>query len=183
MNDRVRRILTSTHAAYVVILIASVWLIYLFGFREMRFFMVPSSSMAPTLQRGDQIVTLNQEDYARGDIVVLHLPDEGRYIVKRIVGMPGDQLAIREGALYLGGRYASEPYIAEPMQYVVKPPVTVPEGRIYVLGDNRNASADSSVDLGTLPLEDVVGKVRYVYYPYARWGTLRSYPLTNVAGE
>ncbi len=181
--ERIRKLLGSTQAAYVFILVAAVWLIYLFGFREMRFFMVPSSSMAPTLRSGDQILTLNEEHYRRGDIVVVLVPGEEGYIVKRIVGLPGDTLSIHEGALFLNGEYASEPYIAEPMEYNVVPAVTVPEGEIYVLGDNRNISADSSLDLGTRPLSDVVGRVRYVYYPYARLGALPSYPLTNVSGE
>ncbi len=98
------------YAAYIVILCVSVVLIYLFAGRGMRFFLVPSSSMEPTLLRRDYLVTLREGAYHRGDIVVIEDPEDKKgYLVKRIVATQGDTLAIDGGALFLNGKYASEP--------------------------------------------------------------------------
>jgi len=157
---------------------------YFFGYRHMRFFRVPSSSMEPTLHRVDQIVTLAYSDYHRGDIVVVKDPEEaGSYLVKRIVGVAGDRLSFQRGALFLNGEYASEPYLLEPIGYQILNPVLIPPGRVFLLGDNRNNSSDSHDNLETFPTDDIVGRAIFIYYPYDRWGSLRSYPLTNRLGN
>lgn len=152
---------------------------YFFAIRGMRFFVVPSESMLPTLQIGDQIMTLKQDRYERGDVVVLR--EEGRdFIVKRIAGLPGDSLMIMEGALFINEAYASEPYLLEPIQYAMTPAVVVPEGQVFLLGDNRNNSEDSSLHRHGYPMSAIVGKVIFCYFPYARWGEVKSYPLLSV---
>jgi len=150
---------------------------YFFGIRGMRFLRVPSASMEPTLMRGDQLVTLRESVYRRGDIVVVRDTEEGGYMVKRIAGIGPDELLVRDGALYINGAYASEPYVEDPMVYNFPKPFRVPDGEAFLLGDNRNDSYDSSVDYHTVPLDDVVGKVVFIYFPYERWGPVRSYPL------
>ena len=101
-------------------------------------------------------------------------------------------MGVVDGALFLNGKYASEPYISEPMHYTIGEPIQVPAGRFVFMGDNRNGSDDSSVnhgapggpglyDLGWM--KDIVGRVVFIYYPYSRWGSVRSYPLANTAGE
>lgn len=156
---------------------------YFFGLRHMRFFLVPTNSMVPTLQPRDYIMTMSDPEYERGDIVVLEDPEnEGEYIVKRIVGLPGDTLAIDAGALFLNGKYASEPYIREPMEQTMAP-VTLPEGQAWVLGDNRNESDDSLRWGHGVYLSTVVGRVRYIYSPAEHRGPVASYPLTNTAFE
>lgn len=177
---RVWRALTGYHAGLVTILVLCLIGIYYFGFREMRFFIVPSDSMVPTLLREDQIMTLNETSYQRGDIVVAQ-DDEG-YVVKRIVGLPGDRVMVADGALFLNGKYASEPYILEPMEYLMAP-VVIPEGQVFLLGDNRNISDDDHLTRQARPMRDVVGKVRFIYYPYERLGPVVSYPLTNASGQ
>lgn len=157
---------------------------YFFGYRHMRFFRVPSSSMEPTLQRVDQIVTLSYNRYNRGDIVVVRDPEEaGSYLVKRIAGIAGDRVSVERGALFLNGEYASEPYLEKPMGYQILSPVLIPEDRVFLLGDNRNNSSDSHDQGETFPVSDIVGRVIFIYYPYARWGVLPSYPLTNRLGQ
>lgn len=163
---------------YALILILAVILIYLFWWRDMRFFLVPSRSMEPTLYPEDHLVTLRQPRYDRGDIVVILETDSNEYVVKRIVGIAGDRVTVRDGALFINNAYVSEPYIAELMNYEIDEPVTVPENEVFVLGDNRNISDDSHLTRKSQPVADIVGKVRFMYYPYTRWGPVRSYPLT-----
>ncbi len=177
------RFLTSHKAGLITLLFLLYGLLYLLAWREMRFFLVPSSSMEPTLLRGDYIVTLNHAAYRRGDIVVILDPMSGDYLVKRIAGLPGDTLLVKGGALFLNGGYASEPYILEPMRYEIAEPVTVPPQRVFLLGDNRNNSDDSHTHRECDPLENIVGKVRFIYYPYDRWGPVSGYPLTGLAGK
>ena len=150
-----------------------------------RFFLVPSRSMEPTLLEGDMIVTLPAREYRRGDIVVFR--HQGEVLVKRLIALPSDSVQVVDGALFLNGRYVSEPYCQEPMKYLLAEPQIVPEGRFFFLGDNRNVSEDSSeaARQGTAPLPDeefgdlsrIIGRVVFRYYPYARFGPLRSFPL------
>lgn len=170
------RALTGYHAGLVTILLLCLVGIYYFGFREMRFFMVPSDSMVPTLVREDQIMTLNEHQYHRGDIVVAQ--DNDGYLVKRVVGLPGDRLMVMDGALFVNGKYVSEPYVLEPMEYIMAP-VDVPGEHVFLLGDNRNISDDDHLTRRARPMRDIVGKVRYIYYPYHRLGAVMSYPLTD----
>jgi len=177
-------------------------LIYFFGFRDMAFFKVPSSSMEPTLAPEDYLVTLNQDTYERGDIVVLRdptQPGERAYLVKRIVGLPGDEIAVEFGKLLINGKYASEPYTKEPMEWTLEP-LRVPEGGVLVLGDNRNESLDGgdweleppdrdmtdeerAAWRRAVPMDSIIGRVRYRYRPWSRRGVIPSFPLTNTAGE
>lgn len=192
---------TSTHAhsrrrnvAYIVIILLSIPLIYLFGFAGMRFFLVPSSSMEPALVPPEYVLTLKQETYDRGDIVVVRDPIEpGGYLVKRIVGLPGDRLSVRGGGLFLNGSYASEPYLAENMEYEFDE-YAVREEEIFVLGDNRNESTDSHNWLANgeikqealvkgVAITSIVGRVRCVYLPLSRIRPVRPYPLKNTQGE
>ena len=177
-------------AGYIAIIVLCVVGMYWFGWRGMRFFMVPSESMLPTLLPSDMIVTFKEPEYHRGDIVVLW--HDGEYLVKRIAGLPGDSISIVGGALFINNRYASEPYIRDPMRYVVDPPIVIPNNKFFFLGDNRNNSDDSSVtkknsndkpyhDYGDL--KEIIGRVVFLYYPYNRFGEVRSYPLSNTAGD
>jgi len=179
------RALLSSRRAGEIVLLVGVWvLFYFFVIRGMSFFLVPSRSMEPTLLIGDQLVTLTEKDYARGDVVVLHDPEEkGSHIVKRIVGLGGDHVGAGGGALFLNGGYVSEPYIAEPMKYAIEPEVVVPEGHIFFLGDNRNDSDDSHIKGATIPVGEVVGKVHLIYYPFSRAGWMRPHPIVPVKDE
>ena len=165
---------------YIPILILALWGLYLFAYRGIRFFEVPSRSMEPTLLVGDRLVTMREEQYARGDIIVIWDEDNAEYLVKRITGLPGDVLMVGGGALMINTHYASEPYIKEPMIYTFPHPVTVEPESVFVMGDNRNMSEDSSTNLRPMPMKDIAGKVCYVYYPFNRSGAKPSYPLANI---
>lgn len=177
---RIWRMLTGQRAGLVAILFLSLWGFYAFAWRGARFFEVPSGSMIPTFEPGDHIVTVREDHYARGDIVVV-ADDEG-YLVKRVVGVAGDTLAVVDGALFINESYASEPYIREPMAYLMEP-VAVPEDTVFLLGDNRNESDDDHLTRRSQPLDTVIGRVIFRYYPYDRAGRIRSYPLRNARGE
>lgn len=174
----VRTLLFGRQGGYIAFIFFSIPVIYLFGFRHMSFFMVPSGSMEPTLMTGDYLVTLTAREYRRGDVVVTKDPEEaGAFIVKRIVGIAGDTVAIEGGALYVDGQYVSEPYISKPPEYVLHP-FTIPEGRVFLLGDNRNNSEDAHAwTEKAQPAENIVGRVRYIYYPYNRARTFAQYAI------
>ena len=166
---------------YSVLLAVCLVLLYLLVVRNMRFFLVPSSSMEPTLLPADYLLTLADDTYERGDVIVIDDPEEeGSHLVKRLIGLPGDVVSVFDGALFINGKYASEPYWKEPMDYSMES-YTVPGHEIFVLGDNRNYSDDShlwkdkSVDLAT-----VVGRVRLVYLPFDRIHRVDRFPLTEV---
>jgi signal peptidase I len=195
-------------ALYGAFLLLAVVLIYWFGVRGLIPFKVPSHSMAPALLPGDFIFAVPEKAYHRGEIVVLRDPlIPGGYLVKRVVGVAGDSIEVDNGYLSINGKYASEPYLPEPIEYVL-PRETIPEGEVLVLGDNRNYSDDASrwlIDPQTgqarkaeglssnvvggrtwkrsIPTSAIEGKARYIYLPFSRMGPIRPYPLTNVDGE
>lgn len=174
--------------------VASALLVLMAGYAwfgaGIRFFLVPSRSMEPTLLDGDMIVTVPAREYRRGDLVVFR--HQGEVLVKRLIGLPGDTVQVVDGALFLNGRYASEPYCKEPMKYLLADPLTVPDGRFFFLGDNRNQSEDSSEaaqegneiepDAVFGDLSRIIGRVVFRYYPYSRFGPVSSYPLRPLQG-
>ena len=174
-----REISRGRYIYYLVILICASILLYLFVMRDMRFFLVPTPSMEPTFQPRDYIMTLNDNTYERGDLVVLEDPLEmDAYVVKRIVGVGGDTVSVTWGALFLNDSYVSEPYIREPFIEYHLAPHEVPEGHVFVLGDNRNESDDSSNwPQHSVSEDSIVGKVRLIYLPFGRQQWVRGYPL------
>lgn len=133
--------------------------------------LVEGYSMQPTLDNG-QYVLVNKMPYRTklpdyGDIIVFHFPiDPEQDFIKRVMGLPGDQVEIRDGQVIVNGFSLSEPYIAAAPQY--RGSWTVPEGQVFVLGDNRNNSSDSH-SWGSVPMENVVGKAIAVYWPPPAW--------------
>ncbi|HHV61883.1 MAG TPA: signal peptidase I [Firmicutes bacterium] len=141
-------------------------------------FVVQGSSMEPTLHNGERLL-VNKFIYrfrepARGEIVVFRYPfDPRRKFIKRVIGVPGDRVEIRDGAVFLNGSRLDEPYTLD-RTYGAYGPEVVPEGRIFVLGDNRNNSEDSRfADVGFVPLSNVVGHAFVIYWPLNRIGLVR----------
>ncbi len=178
---------------YVAVIIAAVPLIYLFVGRGMRFFRVPSNSMEPTILVSDYLLTLRQDNYRRGDIVVLHDPMAPKgYLVKRIIALGGDRIEIQGGAVFINGGYASEPYRLEPIEYSLGE-YRVNESEVFVLGDNSNWSVDSHdwaagiedgepERPGGVPSDLIVGRVLYIYLPFNRMQRMVPYPLRSLRG-
>ena len=136
---------------------------------------VPSASMENTIMTHDRVIGSRLhyyfEDPERGDVVIFYFPDdvtEKTYYVKRIIGMPGDVGDIRDGHVYLNGSDTplDEPYIREPMETPVELHYEVPEGCYFMMGDNRNYSADSRFWHNTyVRKEKIVAKVLFRYFP------------------
>lgn len=141
-------------------------------------FLVQGVSMEPTLHDGERLlvdkVTYRLREPKRGEIVVFGYPKEPRRkFIKRIVGLPGDIVEIRDRTLYVNGEPVEEAYIRGPM-YQPFGPVRVPEGTYFVLGDNRNNSEDSRFpDVGPIPRRYIVGRALFVYWPIGKAGLIR----------
>jgi signal peptidase I len=137
---------------------------------------VDGHSMVPTFQDGEFVIvdkiSYRFNDPQRGDIVVFHYPrDPAQEYIKRIIGLPGDEVLIRGGVVYVNGIALVEPYAFEAPRYELQ--VYVPAGEYFVLGDNRNNSSDSH-DWGTLPEEFLVGKAFFIYWPLNEVGIVQS---------
>lgn len=134
---------------------------------------IPSDSMEPTLEVGDRLIVEKLSYHFhpphQGDIVVFHAPPalvaQGVHedLIKRVVGVPGDVVSMKQGVVSINGRLLKEPYIEQPADYNLGP-LTVPTGEYLVLGDNRNHSYDSH-DWGFLPASDIVGRAALRFYP------------------
>lgn len=132
---------------------------------------VDGFSMNPTLQDGEYIL-VNRLAYklgspARGDIVVFSFPmDPKQDLIKRVIGLPGETISVQGGKVMVNGMPLDEPYIAAPPIY--DGTWEVPEGQLFVLGDNRNESKDSH-EWGLLPMQNVVGRAILIYWPPTQW--------------
>ena len=157
-------------------LVCSVLAVVLLFTFVVRLIGVDGHSMVPTLQDGDRLLVLNSlwdSDYEYGDIVVLRKESFlEEPIVKRVIATEGQTVDIdfASGSVYVDGELLEEDYINEPT-YVdegTQFPLAVPEGSIFVMGDNRNHSSDSrSSDLGTVDTRYVIGKAVFLLFPGA----------------
>ncbi|HSB65720.1 MAG TPA: signal peptidase I [Anaerolineales bacterium] len=133
---------------------------------------VDGESMIPTLQSGEYVI-VSRLSYRfgtphRGDIIVFHFPrDPKEEYIKRLIGLPGDEVQVMDGHVYINGQRLDESYLDITMNYTGT--WRVPAGQLFVLGDNRNNSSDSH-DWGTVPMNYVVGKAILVYWPPLDWG-------------
>ena len=163
---------------YLVILLISFALV--FGFVRpfvMEAFWIPSGSMIPTLEIGDRVL-VNKFIYRftepdRGDIIVFRSVDNpNEDLIKRVVALPGDEIAVRRGRLLLNGEPQKEPFTNKKFpdrSFYAR--TTVPEGHVFVMGDNRGNSADSRV-FGPLPKKNIEGEAFLRFWPPHRIGLL-----------
>lgn len=139
-------------------------------------FRIESVSMQPNLWEGEYVI-VDKVSYLlgapqRGDIVVFEKPGQPD-LIKRVIGLPGETVEVRNGQTYIDGVPIGEPYLSQPPNYTL-PATTVEPGRYFVLGDNRNNSSDSHV-WGTVPRETIVGRAWIIYWPPPNWQIVPQY--------
>jgi signal peptidase I len=138
---------------------------------------VEGTSMQPELLDQERIFVnkfvYHFEEIHRGDIVVFWYPkDPSKSFIKRVVGVPGDLVAIRDGHVYINGELLQERYVPRGYQdFDSYPPTRVKDGHYYVLGDHRNASNDSR-SWGLVPRRFIYGKAVFRYWPVEKAGFL-----------
>ena len=149
-------------------------------------FTVSGASMYPTLHNGDRMVLSKVGDIHRFDVVILKAPDENVEYIKRVIGMPGDTVEMKSGILYINGKKVDQPFInteALAKQTVFIDDFTlesltgeskVPEGKYFVLGDNRGVSKDSRM-IGFIDRSAIEGKAVFTIWPFGRIGGQKDY--------
>lgn len=155
---------------------------------------VSGSSMYPTLQDGERVIANKLEKVDRLDIVVLDAPDaSGKEYVKRVIGMPGDQITYLNGQLFVNDHRVKEAFTNKAEKFVIDGKTTygtpnftlqqltgemvVPDGKYFVMGDNRGHSNDSRA-FGFVDEDAVHGVVRSIYWPVNQWKWLKT-PVTK----
>ncbi|QXE03346.1 signal peptidase I [Terribacillus sp. DMT04] len=170
---------------YAVLLPLGILIAVLFVFRS--YFYFPSTvygeSMAPTLEDQNKIIISRIGDIKRFDEIVFRAPNEEASYVKRVIGIPGDTIEYRNDVLYVNGKKYAEPYLNEMkngMQgdtlftnnFKLRDVIgedTIPDGYLFVMGDNRRNSKDSRM-FGLIPQSSVIGEVKFRYYPIPQIG-------------
>ncbi|MCI7701556.1 MAG: signal peptidase I [Tenericutes bacterium] len=165
----IKEFLSDTIKYIIFIVVILVIAVYVVGLQQ-----IVGPSMTPTLRNGD-IVILDKLSYRfseikRDDIVALYYADT-KFLVKRVVGLPGETVEFKDNKLYINGKYYEEKYLGddivtdnfslEELNYT-----TIPDDMYLVLGDNRGDSMDSrDSDVGLIPKKDIYGKVRFKIWP------------------
>jgi signal peptidase I len=182
----VKRVLEYAGIAVVAVLVAlavQAWLI--------KPYRIPSESMLDTLRPGDRVLVnrlvYHLREPERGEVVVFRYPkDPDVVFIKRLIGVPGDVVEVREGHVFVNGRRVKEPYVhrtdglPDPTvaqaaiagstlhdPWSLSEPYKVPAGQYFVMGDNRTDSDDSR-DWGTVPRSAIVGEGLATYWPFSR---------------
>jgi signal peptidase I len=143
-------------------------------------FKVYGPSMLPGTEEGDYIL-VNKAAYffgapKHGDIIVFRSPQNpDTDLIKRVIGVPGDTVEIIDNKVLVNGTQLVEPYILEPFHSLLSPQ-NIPAGHYFVMGDNRNNSADSRRGW-TVPRQNIIGRAWIRYWPPYRWGLIKHYEL------
>lgn len=145
---------------------------------------IPSGSMLPTLQINDRLIVdklgYHFKDPQRGDIVVFSPTDTLEKqnfhdaFIKRVIGLPGDKVEVKDGRVFINDKPLDEDYIADRPQYQYGP-ITVPQDQYLVLGDNRNNSYDSHY-WGFVPRDHIIGRAIVRFWPMNRLGEITPEP-------
>ncbi len=130
---------------------------------------IEGSSMEPTLHNGQRLLInrlayLNPNQAQRGDIIVFRAWDQDEDFIKRVIGVPGDEIEIRDNHIRVNGQALDEPYIQNEPTFGTPDTVVLGPGDYYVLGDNRGNSSDSRLH-GPLPAGNIIGKAWLTYWP------------------
>jgi len=180
---RKRRSTTRNVIEWVAVIVGAVLVALVVKTFLVQAFRIPSESMDPTLITGDRVLvnklSYRLHDVNRGDVVVFDRPknlpggpDDPKDLIKRVIGLPGDTVFARDGRVYVNDRPLKEPYLPAGTSTVnMDQPVTVPKGKVWVMGDNRGNSQDSRV-FGPIPEDSIVGRAFMIMWPLNRVGSL-----------
>ena len=167
-RSRYRAVLRSTvytliTVAAVAVLVATLWLPVLQTY---------GSSMTPTLNDGEIIISMKTSQFEPGDIVAFYY--NNKILVKRVICSAGDWINIdQDGTVYVNGKLLDEPYLVEKAlgDCNIELPYQVPDGKIFVMGDHRSTSVDSrNTAVGCVAQEQIVGRIVFRVWPFARFG-------------
>lgn len=150
---------------------------------------VDGESMMPTLENGDSML-VNKIGYVVGeperfDIVVFHAPEQKNYI-KRVIGLPGDHVEYKNDQLYINGKEVAEPYLEQKKNEITDGTLLtgdftlesitgdkeIPDGYVFVMGDNRLYSKDSRM-IGLVKIDEIIGKTNFVFWPIGEAGFVK----------
>lgn len=136
---------------------------------------IDSGSMIPTLNVGDRVLVTkiyNVDNIKHGDIIVFSKEGERLPLIKRVIGLPGDEVSIKNGVVYVNGEEIKEDYVKNPQNYTGD--FKVPDGHFFFLGDNRSNSKDSREWSDPyIYKEKIIGKARIKIYPIKDFGNLK----------
>lgn len=143
---------------------------------------IDGPSMQPHLYKDEKVLVGRVEYYfrspKRGDIVLVPFPDSDQHYIKRVIGLGGERVSIKDGSVYINGKKLDEPYIPESINDDMDE-VTVPQDSILVMGDNRNNSHDSRYpDVGPIQVDKVQGRAYALVWPFDKFTKLTMYTGT-----
>jgi len=181
---------TGTRSAieWVVVVVGAVIVALVIKTFVMQAFYIPSESMQPLLEKGDRVLvnklSYHLHDINRGDVVVFERPEETnaeiKDLIKRVIGLPGESVVIKDNQVFIDGKALDEPYLPAGTTITTGPgnatwthkctpedPCVVPENTVWVMGDNRSNSQDSRY-IGPIPQDKVVGRAFVIVWPFNR---------------
>lgn len=176
-------------AEWLLVIVGAVVLAIVVKVFLLQAFYIPSASMYPTLHVHDRVLvnklSYDLHDVNRGDIVVFERPASETSsnipdLIKRVVALPGESIAFADGAVYIDGRKLDEGYLPEgtmttvtnaPLKCPLADPCVIPDGEVWVMGDNRGDSKDSRY-FGPIPESTIVGRAFIRVWPLGRFGLL-----------
>ena len=165
---RFANVLKSTISTLVVvaafaILVATLWMPVL---------QIYGSSMTPTLEEGQIVVSLKGSDFEQGDLVAFYIGN--KLLVKRVIAGPADVVDItQDGTVSVNGQVLEEPYVLDKAlgECDLEFPYQVPDSRYFLMGDHRSTSVDSrSITVGCVAMEQIVGKIAFCVWPFENFG-------------
>lgn len=169
-RERYKRLLRGTISTLIIVVAAAMLISHLL----LPMLHIYGSSMSPTLTNGDIVAAMRYGSYERGDIVAFYYNEQ--ILVKRIIGLPGEMVDIdADGNVSIDGEPLDEPYLTEKSlgECDIELPYQVPEGRYFVMGDNRGVSSDSrSSQVGCIAEERIIGELIFTLWPLSELGTI-----------